>query len=180
MERSRSGLKEFFETGDIPTQDQFADFIESVPNFVTDKCAIIAVLHSQFNFELFQPNSGDTSNMQIDSLPNGALPIYIWIKNTLQWSGGAVDTATVTIDVSNIGTISGDMLCSSDEGDYFGIFSDCVNVNATNTITVESGTAERDVNVTLAVEVSGGGPGDINDLDQGTTDVFIYYIDPGL
>lgn len=35
-QRSRSALKAFFETGDKPTEAQFADLIDSCPNFVDD------------------------------------------------------------------------------------------------------------------------------------------------
>ena len=38
-EKTRTQLKAYFETGDKPTQSQFIDLIDSVPNIQTDVCS---------------------------------------------------------------------------------------------------------------------------------------------
>ena len=35
-QRDRKTLKSYFEKGDVPTEEQFADLIDSVPNFTED------------------------------------------------------------------------------------------------------------------------------------------------
>ena len=45
-EKDRTTLKTYFETGDRPTEDEFAQLIDSFVNKLEDKVLIIIIYHS--------------------------------------------------------------------------------------------------------------------------------------
>lgn len=68
-EKTRNELKAFFETGDLPTEQEFADFIDSVPNIETDGLGAwqsVSVLYSDF-----QPNASSVGLFDVFSVPAG-------------------------------------------------------------------------------------------------------------
>lgn len=62
MQQSRSILKEYFKTKKIPTEAQFAELIDSVPNIVEDGC-----VRSKNNGLILSPKGGNNTLLEIYS-----------------------------------------------------------------------------------------------------------------
>lgn len=96
--KTRAELKAFFETGDFPTESQFADFIDSVNNILENNSPSWSKVTK--TYADFQPNPGTTGSIQCFEIPANtqvvgiivilresficapASPIFVWLTNT--------------------------------------------------------------------------------------------------
>lgn len=69
MERNRSTLKSYFETGRYPTQTQFAELIDSFLSIVDDD-AVTGITDNGDGTYTFQLLSGSTETIDVQSLPD--------------------------------------------------------------------------------------------------------------
>lgn len=99
---NRSVLKDFFETGDFPTQTEFADWLDSSP--LWEKVS--------FTEASFQPEVTDTKVITLFSGDAGTTPLGVKIKHSASFTGGPVTFSAIKIEDSNGNILS----------DFFDVF----------------------------------------------------------
>ncbi len=157
----RAALKLFFETGDKPTQAQFADFIDSVPNFDDDGIGVWTKF--TFDFTDFQPNAGTAGLVTIISLPALSILDNVQIKHSTPWAGGPIiNSVMVLADPGGLFQYSTILDVFSFPAPTFGVSGRTV----VNAIFDASGA----FNLSLGLTVFGGV---IDDLSQGDVNVWL-------
>ncbi len=85
---NRAQLKAFFETGDFPTEGEFGDWFDSIPLWTkTTKL-----------FSDFQPNATDTNQIVLFSAAAGSTPQAVKFKHSASFTGGATNSAFITVE----------------------------------------------------------------------------------
>lgn len=158
---SRAALISFFETGDKPEGFEFADLIDSIPNFVDDGIGVWEKF--TFDYTAFQPNPGPSGFITIKNVPARSILSNAQIKHSIAWSGGPIIGASlslyeITQDVQF--TISAN------------VFVPPANTGGASGRAASNAIFDfnNPYDISLAILVIGGV---INDLTQGTVDVWI-------
>lgn len=131
----RAALKAFFETGDKPTQTQFADLIDSLFNFIDDFSLPFIKVTKLFSD--FQPNATNTGIIPFAVVPAGYQINRLFIKHSTLFSGGLINSAKIFVrDSSNqIDLMPSLYDVYQPPGDTIGIISAAMNTtSATNRI----------------------------------------------
>lgn len=93
--RTRAELDAFFETGDKPTEQQFADLIESSINIPDD--GIRGWQKFTIDFTDFQPNATAFGNIQIIAPPALSILTSLQLKHSTAWTGGAITLSVLSV-----------------------------------------------------------------------------------
>ena len=85
MEQTRSTLKTYFETGDIPSQSDFQEVFDSTQNNLEDGDTKIFLI--QHDYTEINTTSFTSGVFPSATLPQGYLPIGCWYRTTSTWNG---------------------------------------------------------------------------------------------
>jgi len=130
MKRDNTTLKTYFETGDYPTQGQFADLIDSFLN-IDEEDAVTGITNNGDGTYTFQLLSGTSETLDVQSLPND-IPIANIIG--LQAALDARDPNGFVKNDSEISTADGSFVLGTQTGGIgYSLFS---NNNAGSSLPV--------------------------------------------
>lgn len=120
MTTTRAALKQFFETGDFPTEVEFADWLDNVG--IWTKTTI--------GFAAFQPDPGNDKTITLFSGVAGTTPQAVKIKHTTSFTGGGITAVVVAIADSVGNSIQGNFDVFQAPGNTVGAFSSAFGFNA--------------------------------------------------
>ncbi|MBW8242514.1 tail fiber domain-containing protein [Muricauda oceani] len=105
MERNRSTLKSYFETGNYPTESQFADLIDSFLNINEDD-VVTGITDNGDGTYTFQLLSGSTETIDVQSLPNeipisSIVGLQVILDQYLRKDQDDTATGSITISMSS-------------------------------------------------------------------------------
>ncbi len=150
---NRSVLEGFFETGDFPTEGEFADWLQSSP--LWEKTTLL--------FSAFQPEVTDTKTITLFTGAAGTTPIAVKFKHSIAFSGGAIASADIETKDSNGTTI----FPFTDVFGAVGATVGAMDANITLTTIPDQGSPSA---YTATLFVTGGV---INDLVAGSVDIWV-------
>ena len=153
MTFTRDELKLFFETGDFPTEVQFADWLDNVALWT--KTTIL--------FSDFQPSPASIETIPIFTASAGTTPQAVKVKHTVPFSGGATASAIVQIQDGNSSIILNNFNVFQAVSPTAGAARADVTVDP-----IPSQTAPSDYQVLLFI-----GGDVINNLVAGSVDIWI-------
>lgn len=153
MTTSRDTLKGFFETGDFPTETEFADWLDSVPLWQK----------TTLGFAAFQPEGTDNKTITIFSGAAGTTPQAVKLKHTTSFTGGALNAADMRILDGNGNQILSFFNVFQAPGATVGTINNTINLAA-----IPSQAAPSNYEVEFFV-----GNGVIDDLTAGSVDIWI-------
>jgi len=91
--KNRADLKAFFETGDKPTQEQFADLIDSLISNLDDGIGPWQKVTKSYSD--WQPHNGNSKAIDAFWVPPGYQPNRAIIFNTGKFIGGTISSAII-------------------------------------------------------------------------------------
>jgi len=153
MTTDRATLKGFFETGDFPTEIEFAEWLDSVPLWQK----------TTLGFAAFQPEGTDNKTITIFSGAAGTTPQAVKLKHTTPFTGGAINASDIKVQDGN-GT---QLLGFFDVFQAAGATVGTIN-NTLNLATIPDQAAPSNYEAQLFVT-----NGVINDLVAGSVDIWI-------
>lgn len=162
----RATLKSYFETGDIPTQSQFVNLIDSLLSFLDDK--IFGWQKVTINYDDFQPESNPELFIDCFSVPAGFQVGRIILILTTSFSGGTItDAFTDLYDPTDSSKYRSAFLnVFNAVTDVYGRVSPGYIDGFPFLIDISTGSVVR-----ISIEVADATDG-LNDLTQGALDVF--------
>lgn len=93
MASTRSTLKAYFNTGDKPTEAQFSDLIDSIPNILDD--GPLAFTKLTFDYTDFQPGVNFDSYIDAFDVPQGYQLDKVVIVSKTQFNGAGISAANL-------------------------------------------------------------------------------------
>lgn len=149
----RATLKAFFETGDFPTEAQFADWLDSVtlPTKTTK------------TFSDFQPNATATSQITLFSGVAGSVPTLVKVKHSTSFTGGATAGAVISVQDSNNNNLIAGIDVFTAPGDTVGGYA-----NVFSNTDIPDQVAASNYEVTLFI-----GGDIIDNLTAGSVDIWV-------
>lgn len=153
MTTTRATLKQFFETGDFPTEVEFADWLDNVG--IWTKTTKV--------FSDFQPDPGNAKTITLFSGVAGTTPQAVKVKHTTSFTGGGITAAVVDIADSVGNSIQSPFDVFQAPGNTVGAFTSNYIFNAINDQTAPS-------NYTIQLQTLNDV---INALIAGSVDVWV-------
>jgi len=153
MTTDRATLKAFFETGDFPTESQFADWLDSIP--VWRKVTL--------GFAAFQPSAADNNTITVFAGDAGTTPQAVKLKHTIPFTGGTINASDIKVQDGNGTQLLGFFDVFQAAGATVGSINNTIAIT-----TIPSQAAPSNYEAQLFV-----GNGVINDLTAGSVDIWI-------
>ena len=166
-QKTRTELKAYFNVGDFPTETEFANFIDSIPNLIDDGiCCMQSVTKTYADF---QPAGATIKFIDLFAFPANHQIEFLVLRNNITFNGGGTNLAKLSFYNGN---------------DAFYFFN-MVNLDVFLPISNRSGSIYYGINgftkgildiaggnVRVKLEASGAGVIDIDNLTQGSFTVY--------
>lgn len=149
----RATLKAFFETGDFPTEAQFAAWLDSVP--LPTKTTV--------DFTDFQPSAATNNTISLFTPVAGTIPTMVKLKHSTAFSGGALTNVVLTVFDGDGNTLLAGFDVFQAVGATVGGYASNYNFSSIP----NQGAAD---DYEIRIDVAGGV---INDLAAGVADVWV-------